>query len=171
MNATAVETQKVFDLSSEDAPLVKIEDRIKIDACAEDVWRVLEKLDGIAAFNPQVKKAFYKSDQRSGIGAARTCEFGGGRQVDEHVVEWIEGQSYTVEIRNGRGVPPFAKAFGTLEVLPADGASEARFVLEYRLKFGVLGKLMDRFMVRPQFSKVVPSVLEGLKQYVEDKKI
>ena len=39
--------------------------------------------------------------------------------------------------------------------------------LEYELKFGLLGRLMDRFMVKRQFDKVVPAVLSGLKRHME----
>ena len=39
--------------------------------------------------------------------------------------------------------------------------------LEYELKFGPLGRLMDRFMVKRQFDKVVPAILSGLKRHME----
>ena len=40
-------------------------------------------------------------------------------------------------------------------------------VLEYSLKFGPVGKAMDRMVVRSQFEKVVSSTLAGLKRYAE----
>ncbi len=50
-----------------------------------------------------------------------------------------------------------------------DGDGTAvRFELEYDLKFGVLGKLMDRLMVRSRFRKVGPAMLRGLKRHLEN---
>ena len=45
--------------------------------------------------------------------------------------------------------------------------SVARLLIEYELKYGPLGALMDRMMVRRQFSKIVPAVLRGLKRHME----
>ena len=39
--------------------------------------------------------------------------------------------------------------------------------LDYDLRFGLVGSLMDRVAVKSQFSKVIPSVLAGLKKYAE----
>ncbi len=43
----------------------------------------------------------------------------------------------------------------------------SRLALDYELKFGPLGRMMDRLLVRRQFKKVVPAILVGLKRYVE----
>ena len=38
---------------------------------------------------------------------------------------------------------------------------------EYGMKFGFVGALMDRLMVKKQFSKAIPGILAGLKHYAE----
>ncbi|MCP5052457.1 MAG: hypothetical protein GY940_35140 [bacterium] len=39
--------------------------------------------------------------------------------------------------------------------------------LEYKLKFGVIGKLMDVMMVRSKYRKGMAKLLQGLKKHVE----
>jgi hypothetical protein len=73
----------------------------------------------------------------------------------------------TLEIYDGEKMPPFRSAFGTMSV-EADGERTiARLSLDYEMKYGPLGSLMDRFMVRPRFRKMVSSVLAGLKRHIE----
>ena len=49
--------------------------------------------------------------------------------------------------------------------LRQDGSVSSSF--DYRLKFRVLGSIMDRLVIRPQFEKVVPGVLQGLKRHID----
>jgi carbon monoxide dehydrogenase subunit G len=142
---------------------------IVIDASQEDVWRVLADLGGVQNYSPGVSESHCTSDQKQGVGATRHCTFVPRGSVEERIVEWQDGRSYKIEIYQGEGVPPFAHAFGHLSAEPeGDGtATRATMRLEYRLKMGVIGTLMDHLMVRPQFSKTVDHILAGLKHHVE----
>ena len=61
----------------------------------------------------------------------------------------------------------FKKATGKLAVRSNGSGTIASMTLEYDLKFGPFGKLMDLVMIRSQFQKVLPAVLSGLKKYAE----
>lgn len=41
------------------------------------------------------------------------------------------------------------------------------FKFDYQLKYGPIGKLMDKLMFGPQLSKGLPRILTGLKHFVE----
>ena len=129
--------------------------------------RVLADLGGIQSYHPTVRKSYYATEERSGVGAARVCEFPGGMSLHERATEWREGSGYTLEIVDGRRTPPFTRALGRFDVEPVPGGTRVRFAFDYGLKFGALGRLMDRFAVRPQFTRVLPGVLSGLRDRVE----
>ena len=72
-----------------------------------------------------------------------------------------------LDVYDEKGVPPLKKMTGTfiLEKVPQGTELTVSFV--YGLKMGVLGKLIDAVMVRPQFVKGPPTTALALKHYVE----
>ncbi len=140
---------------------------IKIDASQEKVWEILADFGGIYKFNPGVSSSHSTSSANSGVGATRHCDLLPAGSVEERIFEWKEGQAYKVEIYSGKGTPPFKSAVGQLEAKPDGNGTLVRMRFEYSLKFGPIGALMDRLMVRSQFSKAIPGILAGLKHYAE----
>ena len=64
----------------------------------------------------------------------------------------------------------FAKGhtrYRTYTFTPADGATVVSQRMEYELKFGPLGKLMDAVMVRRKWDAGIKGFFTGLKHYVE----
>lgn len=71
------------------------------------------------------------------------------------------------ELVAGRNMPPIAAMTGRL-ILEADGsATVVTFVLEYRMKPGVLPAIVNAAMVRPQFTRAPAFYVAGLKHLVE----
>lgn len=147
--------------------MTHIKHEIRIDAAKEKVWAAIADLGGVAKFNPAVKKSYYLSEQREGVGASRRCELRPFGAIDEKAIEWKDGESVTLEIFSGEKAPPFKSAIGVMSVEDVGDATVARLALDYELKYGVLGILMDRLLVRRQFKKMVPAILAGLKRHVE----
>ena len=142
---------------------------IVINAPREDVWRVLADFGGVQNYNPGVARSRCTSSKKEGVGATRHCTFVARGSVEERIIEWQEGESYKVEIYQGEGVPPFEYAYGYLSAEPEGDGTTARatMTIEYRLKMGLIGTLMDRLMVRSKFSKTIDHILAGLKHHVE----
>jgi carbon monoxide dehydrogenase subunit G len=141
---------------------------IRIKAPKEKVWEVVADLGGIQAYHAGVTKSYYTSEQREGVGASRHCDLKPFGSVEERIVEWQDGESYTIDIYDGAKVPPFKEAKGYMSVAEDGAETIVRFSLEYELKLGPLGRLLDRIMVRGRFATVVPTVLGGLKRYLEN---
>ncbi len=140
---------------------------IKVNAPKEKVWKILADLGGVQSFHPGVKKSYYTSDAKEGIGAARVCELLPMGKVEETAVEWHEGESFVLDIASIEKAPPFKKALGYISVSEEGSETLVSMELEYSMKFGPIGALMDIMMVRSQFKKVVPGILQGLKHYTE----
>ncbi len=140
---------------------------IHIEAPKDDVWAILADLGGIQKFHPGVKKSYYTTEQLEDRGAARVCELLPMGAVEETVTEWREGEHMVLTIDPLEKAPPFKQAHGRLAVQEEGTGTRVSMTVEYTLKFGWLGKLMDALMVRPQMQKVIPSVLLGLKHYTQ----
>jgi len=147
--------------------MVRISGQIEIDASRERVWDILADLGGVKQYHPGLRDSHYHPGETRGVGASRHCDLKPFGSLEETAIAWHEGESYTLEIHDARKAPPFRKAIGTLAVREQGTGTVVSMTLEYELKYGPVGRLMDRLMVRPQFEKVVPAVLGGLKRFAE----
>lgn len=137
-----------------------------IDAPRAEVWRWLSDYTNIHRFHPDLRAVHQETEQACGIGAVRRCEMKDGNFLRERVVAWEEGESYRVEIVESS--MPLARAFATLGVRDAaDGGSEAFMSMDYRVKFGPLGWLMDRLMMRRMMRAMMGRILAALAEAVE----
>ena len=147
--------------------MTHISHQITINAPKERVWEILADLGEVKRYHPGLTDSYYNPGEKRGVGASRHCDLKPFGSIEETVIEWNDGESYTLEIYDGKKVPPFKRAIGTLSVRPNGSGTVASMTVEYELKFGLIGKLMDRLTVRSQFEKVVPAILRGLRQYAE----
>ncbi len=124
-------------------------------------------LGAIQNFNPGVKKSYYTPDTHEGVGASRVCELRPLGAIEESALDWQEGKSFTLAIRPLKKAPPFRNATGHFQLDSVGQKTGVALDINYTLRFGLLGRLLDALMVRPQFRKAVPELLLGLKHYVE----
>jgi hypothetical protein len=146
----------------------RFSEMIRIDAPKEKVWAKIADLGAIQDYSPSVSKSYYTSESKEGVGSSRHCSLLPFGEVEERILDWKDGEEYTIEIYEGEKVPPFKTAIGRMSVEADGGSSMARFTLEYDMKYGLFGWLLDRLMVRRKFSKVPSAVLKGLKRYMEN---
>ena len=147
--------------------MTRIQTEITIDATREEVWGVVSDLGAIQSYHPGVQTSYYTSEQREGVGATRVCEFGGGRSMEERAVKWRENENITVKFGKSTKMPPFREAFGHMSLEEIGDKTRVTLALEYRIKFGFIGSLLDRFVIRRQAQKAIPGVLAGLKHQLE----
>ncbi len=140
---------------------------IQINASKDQVWSVISEPGKIDQFHPLVKKSFLLTGQVSGVGATRQCELLPMGVMKETITEWQEGSGFTTQVIGGKMLPPYRQMTGTIELNEAGGRTEAKFTFAYKLKGGILGKLMNALFIRPQFRKAPPKYVSGLKEYVE----
>jgi uncharacterized membrane protein len=148
--------------------MTSIKGGIWIDAPRETVWHRLADLGGIHEFHPGLRGSGLLGEQPEGIGARRRCELRRGGHLDEQVVEWKDGESLALVVTGGRGLPPMVRAGGRFTLRDAQaGGTIVSLTLEYQLRYGWLGSLMDRVLVRREFERTVPGILKGLKNRAE----
>ena len=103
---------------------------------------------------------------QQGTLATRRCELLNGEDyLDERIIEWIEGESFKVEIYDTN--LPLHRNVVKFSVESTDNGSVVTVAPDYSLKYGPLGWLMDRIVARQLFKGGMEDLLSGLKYHVE----
>jgi hypothetical protein len=135
-----------------------------INAPPGKIWQVLAEIDRVHEWNPSVTASRYLASTSSGLGAQRHCDIEGG-YLRERVVEWEVERKLGFEIFATNA--PIRSARATFHLAPHPRGTQVSFEMQYGVKFGPLGALMDRMVMSRQFAKLVPDVLRALKEKIE----
>jgi uncharacterized membrane protein len=141
--------------------------QIEIDAPRERVWALLADLEGVAAWAPNIVECRLLSRVRQGVGAARRVRHATGIVLDEEVVAWDECSGYTYEIRGRLG--PLRELRESWTVAPAPSSCVASATIRYDLRFGMLGRVVDRLLLRLLLRRQMSLGLSGLKRHAESR--
>ena len=136
-----------------------------IEKSAADVWRVLADFAHVDLHHPRVERVSMLSDAQRGIGTARVCHFYDGTSVAETVTDWVEGESFRVEL-SGFSMP---LTHADAEMLvKADGPSRSSvtITMNFQMKGGALGRVAGTLVVRPMMQRMFKRVLNGLDLHV-----
>ncbi|MDX2018973.1 MAG: SRPBCC family protein [Deltaproteobacteria bacterium] len=138
----------------------------RIEAPITLVWQaVAGDLTAVQRYNPMVSSARLLTDTQEGVGASRRCELKPRGFVEERVWEWTPLKAIGLEVV-ASGWPIVFMKWRT--ELAADGAATVvTQQMNYRLKFGPLGFLMDALMMRRKLDSGIRDIFENLKRYVE----
>jgi uncharacterized membrane protein len=137
----------------------------KIDAPVEHVWNVLADIGGVHAWNPSVESSHLTSDQRAGVGTSRHCDLAGKRYVKEMAVDW--DPHYRLTMRMVDTNLPFTRADVRFMLRPAGKGTIVTVSPDYEVRFGALGRLLDRALGERKYRTRMHALLAGLKNHVE----
>ena len=143
--------------------MTKLSGEIRIDAPKQQVWDILADLGAVHTWNPVIANAYYTSEARDGVSAARHCDFPDGGYVKERATDWKPGEGYTLEIYEG--TVPFERAAGSFAVRDAEQGAVVTFTFEYQLKSDT--PVDPQEVERQNREELIPAVLGGLNHYVE----
>lgn len=143
----------------------KLHNTITINAPPEKVWDVLADLEAVQFYNPVVEHARYISPMKEGVGASRQCEMKPDGWVKERVVGWEPKEAITMELYESPWPVNFMRWRTSL--VPENGGTRVSQNMEYELKFGPLGKLLDLIVMRRKLNKIIEDTFSNLKGYVE----
>ena len=136
-----------------------------IETSAADVWHVLADFAHVDAHHPAVERVSMRSDSQRGVGTVRVCHFYDGTSVAETVTDWVEGESFRVELSDFS--MPVTHADAEMLVKP-DGPSRSSvtITMNFQMKGGALGRLAGALIVRPMMQRMFKRVLNGLDLHV-----
>ena len=144
-----------------------ISGKVTIDAPKQKVWDALADFGNVQAMSPNIIISYLTSDQESGVGTQRHCDFAlMGAEVEERIVDWEEGKRLKIDIYE-------------CKKLPMVTAMEAEFILEesgeqtiltghfhYGMK-NALGGLLNSILMKKMNAKTWAQFLAGIKHHLE----
>jgi ribosome-associated toxin RatA of RatAB toxin-antitoxin module len=130
------------------------------------VWDAIADVGTIADWHPGVEASPVLTENRTGLGAARRVELYDGSSAVETVTELVEGRRVTVLMSEHS--MPMNHAAATFEI-EADGAdrTQVTFSIDYTMKFGPVGWLLNALMLRGVLNKLFANVLDGLDHHLK----
>ena len=142
---------------------------IEIDAPDRRVWEVLSDIGTIAEWDPGVVNSYTTSRARRGMDATRHCELRGDKYLDEIVTDWKTRKKLTTRVIETN--LPFEEAETQFHLKPTEEQTSVGVRTEYTLKYGAIGRLLDKLYFRRKYEDAIETLLIGLKEYCEaDKK-
>lgn len=145
--------------------MTTLKHEVSVAADVETVWRTLSDLLAVKQHNTSVASVHLLTDKTTGIGAARRCEMKTKDWVEENV--WAFDPPHAIGLEVTASSWPVAFMKWRTE-LYADGPNTLiRQEMNYKLKFGVLGLLLDKLVMRRKLNASVQEVFGNLKSYVE----
>jgi ligand-binding SRPBCC domain-containing protein len=143
-----------------------LENSIRIDAPPEKVWSALASLEMLGRYDPGVAKAEIVSETREGPGSARRCDLTPGGWFKEKVSEWRPHEALAFELYEC--TLPVRRLKHSYRLVPDGNGTVVQQRMEYQLKFGPLGKLLDAVVVKRKWIAGIKGFFSGLKRYVEE---
>lgn len=133
----------------------------------EDLWAVLSDLTAVASYNPSVIAARFVGERRVGLGAMRECDLRPSGKVVERVTVWREGQALGLEVVES-AFPMHPMSWVT-EIVPDGPGARVVQRLEYKMKFGLFGAVLNTLVIRRKLCAAVGDMLKGLIAIAEVK--
>jgi hypothetical protein len=139
--------------------------RHEIDApCPpQRIWSLLADLEAVEKYNPGVREAKIRGAQRTGIGATRVCELVPKGRVVERVTHWEEGRVLGLEVAESDWPIHFMRWVTRVE--PSAAGTRITQQLEYRVKFGPLGWLLDRLAMERKLRTSLDGIFASLVRH------
>lgn len=140
---------------------------ITINAPIEKIWDALANIDELDKYDPTVKKSTPLTTAKNGFGTKRKIDMLDGKN-------WFEEQVTVYEPSRALAFESTACSFPVHQLKhsysfqPVGNQTKVKQVMEYKVKFGLLGKLMDVMMIRKQSDTGIKKFFAGLKEYVEN---
>lgn len=145
--------------------MTKIRHDVHAACPPENVWALLADLEAVQRYNPGVWHAGIEGAHRSGVGARRWCELAPKGRVVEQVTHWEDGRALGLEVIESDWPIHFMRWVTRIE---AQGTgTRITQTLEYEVKFGVLGTLLDHLIMKRTLTRTLDGVFASLARHAE----
>jgi Polyketide cyclase / dehydrase and lipid transport len=118
-------------------------------------------------YNPAVRSATVRGARRTGVGAERACELLPKGRVVERVTHWEDGRAVGLEVAESDWPIHFMRWVTRLE--PAGAATRITQSLEYEVRFGPVGWLLDHLVMRRRLTSTLDEMFASLVKRAEER--
>jgi uncharacterized membrane protein len=144
--------------------------QVQIKAPADKLWKVLVDLDSLSQWAPDdVSPDALENDENTVTAMYYDPDL--FHNVEDRAIAWEESHHYAYEVKN---IGPIKSAYNRFTLTPIGEVGEETVLtqtLDFQMKLGPVGALMDALVFRPQFRKQMEQSLAALKEYVEHKEV
>ena len=146
--------------------MATIHNEITINAPIEKIWTALTEIDLLDKYDPTVKKSSAITSVKSGIGAKRKVDMLDGKNwFEEKITEYKTNEALTYELTACSF--PVHKLKHSYSIEKIGNQIRVQQVMDYTVKFGLFGKVLDAMMIRKQSDTGIKKFFVGLKSYAE----
>jgi hypothetical protein len=145
--------------------MTTIRHELRANCPPENVWALLADLEAVQRYNPTVRAAAVEGAQRTGVGARRACDLLPKGRVVEKVTHWEDGRAVGLEVAESDWPIHFMRWVTRVEAHA--GATRITQDLEYKVKFGPLGWLLDALVMKKKLTSNLDRVFAELVKQAE----
>ncbi len=144
----------------------KLINDITINASPDKIWNILTDLELLDKTDPTVKKATLISENKTGLNAKRKVLMQDGKNwFDEKITVFKPNEELVYQLTDCSF--PIKGLKHAYSFQKNGNQTKVQQVMEYTVKFGLIGLLLDKMMIRKQFNSGINKFLTGLKIYAE----
>jgi ribosome-associated toxin RatA of RatAB toxin-antitoxin module len=144
----------------------KLINDITINASIDKIWTVLTDLELLDKTDPTVKTVTLISENKTGLNAKRKVLMQDGKNwFDEKITVFKPNEELVYQLTDCSF--PIKALKHTYNFQKIGNQTKVQQEMEYTVKFGLLGVLMDKMMIGKQFNSGINKFLNGLKTYIE----
>lgn len=139
---------------------------ITIQTDINTVWSILADLELLEKCDPTVKQSTLVSSKITGVGAKRRVDMVDGKNwFEEKITIFKPHEALTYQLTDCSFPIKGLQHSYSFETIAEK--TKVKQVMEYTVKYGFLGKLLDSLLLRKQFDNGIKQFLSGLKSYSE----
>jgi ligand-binding SRPBCC domain-containing protein len=148
--------------------MTTIHHEVQANCPPERVWALLSDLEAVQRYNPTVRVAMVQGARRNGIGAERACELVPKGRVVERVTHWEDGRAVGLEVAESDWPIHFMRWVTRIE--PVGSSTRITQSLEYKVKFGPVGWLLDNLVMKRKLTSALDEVFASMVRHAEGRK-
>jgi len=147
--------------------MTRIEKSIEIKASPEKVWEMLA-LDRCPEWMDDLKSSEYITEvhtpeDKYKVGTSAHWIKVKKEEHDMEIMESLENEKIVFRTSPLHGV----RVTGTFTLKPTEAGTEMTYAVDYEMPWGVLGKFLDKLMIKRAFKKDIEGESKKLKSILE----
>jgi len=138
----------------------------KLSYTADTVWKKWDDVSGIYKFHPLIINSPITSKEQSGLGTQRVCYFEDGNELTEQVIKY-NADERSMSLSIDADFMPIKNASADIMVTSLGGAlTKVDFKMNFDAKFGVLGVILAKLVMKPKMKGMLNQLLDGLDSHL-----
>jgi len=138
---------------------------------ADSVWEKWDDISGIFKFHPLIKSSPITSKKQSGLGTQRVCYFEDGNELTEQVIKYNK-EKRSMSLSIDADFMPIKNASADIMITSLGGAlTKVDFQMNFVPKFGVLGLVLAKLVMKPKMKGMLNQLLDGLDTHLASNEV